>query len=25
VTAQERMREWVGELRLGGSPSFPFL
>jgi alkylation response protein AidB-like acyl-CoA dehydrogenase len=25
VTAQERMREWVGELRLGGTPSFPFL
>jgi alkylation response protein AidB-like acyl-CoA dehydrogenase len=25
VTAQERIREWVGELRLGGSPSFPFL
>ena len=25
VTAQERMLEWVGELRLGGTPSFPFL
>jgi alkylation response protein AidB-like acyl-CoA dehydrogenase len=25
VTAQERMREWIGELRLGGTPSFPFL
>jgi alkylation response protein AidB-like acyl-CoA dehydrogenase len=25
VTAQERMREWIGELRLGGEPSFPFL
>lgn len=25
VSAQERMREWVGELRLGGQPSFPFL
>jgi indole-3-acetate monooxygenase len=25
VSAQERVREWIGELRLGGSPSFPFL
>jgi indole-3-acetate monooxygenase len=25
VSAQARMREWVGELRLGGQPSFPFL
>jgi alkylation response protein AidB-like acyl-CoA dehydrogenase len=25
VSAQERIREWVGELRLGGQPSFPFL
>lgn len=25
VTAQVRLREWVGELRLGGQPAFPFL
>jgi len=25
VAAQERMREFVGELRLGGTPIFPFL